>query len=107
MADIKGLPGPHLDAWEWQVDAACRGMCSSLFFHPWEERGPARERREAAAKAICRQCPVVIECRIHALAIPERYGIWGALSEAERGGTRVRVTQRTAAPAAADLEPTG
>ncbi len=107
MSNIQGLPGPRVGAWEWQLAAACRGMCSSVFFHPWEERGPARERRERAAKAICRECPVMIECQRHARAIPERYGIWGGLSEAERGGTRVRVTQRTVAPATADLEPTG
>jgi WhiB family transcriptional regulator, redox-sensing transcriptional regulator len=33
---------------------------------------------------MCRQCPVVAQCRAHALAVGEPYGIWGGLSESER-----------------------
>jgi hypothetical protein len=46
VADITRLPGAQLYHWEWQRDAACRGMDSTLFFHPPNERdtcqGPAR-----------------------------------------------------------------
>lgn len=63
---------------------SCRGMDSLFFFHPDGERGPARARREARAKAICGACPVLAQCRRHALAVQEPYGIWGGLSEAER-----------------------
>ncbi|MDQ0377478.1 WhiB family redox-sensing transcriptional regulator [Amycolatopsis thermophila] len=59
-------------------------MDSGAFFHPDGERGPARARREARAKAICQSCPVLRLCREHALAVHEPYGIWGGLSEAER-----------------------
>ena len=84
MADTKRLPGPQLDYWEWQLEAACRGMDITTFFHPTDERHPAREHRIAAAKSICRTCPVIMECRAHALAVREPYGIWGGLSEEER-----------------------
>ncbi|MBB5906172.1 WhiB family redox-sensing transcriptional regulator [Actinoalloteichus hymeniacidonis] len=59
-------------------------MDSAFFFHPDGERGPARSRREARAKEVCQQCPVLEQCRQHALAVQEPYGIWGGLSEAER-----------------------
>ncbi|MTA96041.1 MAG: WhiB family transcriptional regulator, partial [Actinobacteria bacterium] len=36
------------------------------------------------AKAICASCPVLAQCRDHALAVQEPYGIWGGLSEDER-----------------------
>ena len=75
---------PHTDDWDWQLDGACRGEDSAVFFHPDRERGSARVRREAAAKAICRECPVRERCRRHALAVREPYGIWGGLSEKER-----------------------
>lgn len=84
MADINRLPGAQLDHWDWQLDAACRGMDSSLFFHPPNERDAARENRAAGAKAICRGCPVVAECLEHALRVREPYGVWGGRTEDER-----------------------
>ena len=62
----------------------CRGVDSSFFFHPDGERGPARAQREARAKTMCSHCPVLAQCRKHALAVREPYGIWGGLSESER-----------------------
>ncbi|HYT10640.1 MAG TPA: WhiB family transcriptional regulator [Mycobacteriales bacterium] len=84
MADIRRLPGPNADLWEWQLHGACRGEGSDLFFHPEGERGPARAAREAAAKAVCGRCPVVDPCRRHAMATHEPYGVWGGMSESER-----------------------
>ena len=84
MADIRRLPVPVTEIWDWQMRGACRGMDSAFFFHPDGERGPARSRREARAKAICHACPVLEMCRKHALAVHEPYGIWGGLSESER-----------------------
>jgi WhiB family redox-sensing transcriptional regulator len=78
------LPAPVTETWEWQLQAACRGMDSSLFFHPDRERGPARAEREARAKEICHRCPVIDHCRRHALATQEPYGVWGGLTESER-----------------------
>ncbi|MFG1808849.1 WhiB family transcriptional regulator [Streptomyces sp. NPDC049040] len=84
MADFSRLPGPNADLWDWQLVAACRGVDSSLFFHPEGERGAARSAREAAAKEVCMRCPVRAECATHALAVREPYGVWGGLTEDER-----------------------
>ena len=84
MADIKLLPGARLDFYEWQKQAACRGMDSAIFFHPQAERNAAREARIAHAKAICLTCPAIRECLDHALRVREPYGIWGGRSEDER-----------------------
>lgn len=70
---------------DWQVDALCRGSHAHLFFPPSTfERKDERERREERAVAICRVCPVVGDCRDHALAIREPFGIWGGLTEIDR-----------------------
>jgi WhiB family redox-sensing transcriptional regulator len=84
MADFSRLPGPNADLWDWQLVAACRGVDSSLFFHPEGERGAARTAREAAAKEVCGRCPVRAECATHALTVREPYGVWGGLTEDER-----------------------
>lgn len=107
MPNVERLPGASTELWDWQLTAACRGMSSSYFFHPWSERGPARAEREAIAKSICQRCPVLQQCRQHALRLPERYGIWGGLSETERGGTRARVTGTAAPDKAAFTTATG
>jgi len=84
MADITRLPGRNEQLWEWQLHGRCRGMDSAKFFHPESERGPRKEERDDAAKAICAQCPVIDPCRAHALQVREPYGVWGGLTEAER-----------------------
>lgn len=84
MSDYTRLPGPALDQWEWQMQGACRAEDTALFFHPEGERGPRRSNREAAAKAVCARCPVLMTCREHALATREPFGVWGGLSEADR-----------------------
>lgn len=84
MADVRRLPVPVTDIWDWQMHGACRGMNSDLFFHPERERGPARAVRERRAKNVCGTCPVLERCRQHALAVREPYGVWGGLSVAER-----------------------
>ena len=84
MADVRRLPGPNADLWDWQLHGACRGMDSAFFFHPEGERGPARAHRETRAKQVCGSCPVLEQCRRHALAAHEPYGVWGGLSESER-----------------------
>jgi len=84
MANVRRLPGPIADIWDWQRLGLCRGRDSSQFFHPDGERGSSRNRREAAAKTVCRSCPVRAECAAHALAVREPYGVWGGFSESER-----------------------
>ena len=84
MADIRRLPVPVTNNWDWQAKGACRGMDSSHFFHAERERGPSRATREERAKQVCRSCPVLEECRRHALTVQEPYGVWGGQTEAER-----------------------
>ncbi|BBZ66067.1 putative transcriptional regulator WhiB3 [Mycolicibacterium insubricum] len=84
MPQPQQLPGPNADIWDWQMKGLCRGVDSSMFFHPDGERGRERAARENRAKAMCQSCPVLTECRTHALRVGEPYGIWGGLSESER-----------------------
>ncbi len=71
----------------WRARAACRGPETGLFFPPSNtERRDDRERREARAKAICRECPVRRDCLDHAVQVGESHGIWGGLNETERRG---------------------
>ena len=66
------------------VAGAYRETDTCVFFSPDGERGPARDAREARAKAICARCPVIRECAAYAIAAGERFGVWGGLSERER-----------------------
>jgi WhiB family redox-sensing transcriptional regulator len=84
VVDATRLPGAIGELWEWQLQAACRGMDISIFYHPKGEQKRAREGRIADAKATCNTCPVMRDCREHALSVREPYGIWGGLSEYER-----------------------
>ena len=84
MADVKRLPRPVTEVWDWQLRGRCRDMDSAVFFHPERERGDARTLRDNKAKAVCRSCPVLTECREHALAVREPYGIWGGMTAHER-----------------------
>jgi WhiB family redox-sensing transcriptional regulator len=86
MASISRLPGAFQHHWNWQLHAACRGVDTSLFFHPFGERGRAHDSREKAAKRICARCPVREACLGHALRVREPYGVWGGLAEDERTG---------------------
>lgn len=84
VADTRRLPVPVTEIYDWQMQGACRGMDSAFFFHPEGERGPARASRETRAKQVCGGCPVLEQCRRHALTVHEPYGVWGGLSESER-----------------------
>src|SRR5947199_9939905 len=84
MANVRRLPGPIADIWDWQLMGLCRGRDSAQFFHPDGERGSSRSRRELKAKTLCAACPVRAECAAHALATREPYGVWGGFTEAER-----------------------
>lgn len=84
VADTRRLPVPVVEVWDWQLQGACRGMDSAVFFHPEGERGQARADREERAKQVCLNCPVLRQCRRHALLVREPYGVWGGLSASER-----------------------
>ncbi|MEU3519933.1 WhiB family transcriptional regulator [Streptomyces sp. NPDC006654] len=82
---------PLLEQWAWQAEARCRGMDSSVFFSPPEERGSRRQSREEKAKEICAACPVREACALAALRAGETYGVWGGMTERERAVGRVRL----------------
>ncbi|MDG4791968.1 WhiB family transcriptional regulator [Micromonospora sp. WMMD1102] len=78
---------------DWRHFAVCRDESPELFF-PVGTSGPAVLQVEQA-KAVCRRCPVVVECLDYALTSGEDAGVWGGMSEEERravkrrGGLRV------------------
>lgn len=84
MPAVSRLPMPIQESYEWQHLGACRDVDPETFFSPESERGPRRRAREAVAKALCSQCPVVAECLDHALEVREPYGVWGGLNATER-----------------------
>jgi WhiB family transcriptional regulator, redox-sensing transcriptional regulator len=81
---IRAWPATLEEFWSWHMEAACRRVDTGLFYSPEGERGPRKERREAAAKQVCGACRVVELCAAYALATREPYGTWGGLSESDR-----------------------
>jgi WhiB family redox-sensing transcriptional regulator len=79
-----GAAGPALKTADWRAAAACKAD-PGLFFGPDGETASERERREAGAKALCAACPVSAECLRLFRAIGAEDGVWGGLSEADRG----------------------
>lgn len=84
MTTMLRLPSPVAENWDWQRDAACRGMDVEVFYHPPAERRSTKQRRIEQAKTICAGCPVLEQCRRQALTTREPYGVWGGLSEEDR-----------------------
>ena len=78
------LPPATTDEWDWQLEAACRGMADTWFFPPDREQAKARASRISRAKAVCAHCPALIACRDYALNNGEVFGVWGGLSEEDR-----------------------
>lgn len=71
---------PVTEELEWQLQGHCNGEDPSLFF----PEGEYRYKTTRLAKAICKGCPVITQCRTWALDRQELYGVWGGLSESER-----------------------
>ena len=69
----------------WQQTGACRSGMATDFYPPMHaERKHERLARERRAKSVCAACPVQLQCLEHAIAVDERYGIWGGLNQDER-----------------------
>jgi WhiB family redox-sensing transcriptional regulator len=70
----------------WKLKGACRARHrdGSLVHNPEiffpENRA---ERYQRPGKKICAHCPVIEQCRAHAMVFDE-FGIWGGLSEYDR-----------------------
>jgi WhiB family redox-sensing transcriptional regulator len=76
----------------WWKDAKCLGIGCQLFFppsHPDVETPRERSRREARAKAMCRECPVRSDCLQDALVSGD---------DGVRGGTTPGDRRRMTAP---------
>lgn len=80
--------------WGWQDAAACRGQDLTLFFGVEGERGAERENRERKAKQVCAFCPARQACLDYAVSRPEKYGVYGGLTEDERASERRRRMRR-------------
>ncbi|MCX6433532.1 MAG: WhiB family transcriptional regulator, partial [Actinobacteria bacterium] len=65
-----------------------------LFFHPQNERGSSRVRRDRTAKMVCAGCEVRMECADYAVRAREPYGVWGGLSEDDREHIYSRLDSR-------------
>ena len=95
MPQPQQLPGPNADVWDWQMHGHCRGVdsrCSSI--RTGNVAAPALSARCEPRR--CCACPVIAQCRSHALTVGEPYGIWGGLSESERELLLKRGIRRTA-----------
>jgi len=67
----------------------CRKREGAQFFHPDDDLGRiSRRLREAAAKRVCDDCPVRVQCATHALEVGEEYGVWGGYTENDRATLR-------------------
>lgn len=65
------------ERYDWQVQAACRGVEPEVFF-------PISDEDAWRAKEICALCAVREPCLAFSLQNRERYGVWGGITEKER-----------------------
>ena len=71
---------------DWRDRAECKDDATAdLWFVP-----PGDRHGIAAAKAICRRCPVAPECLAEAMADPSIVGVWGGTTENQRAKLRAR-----------------
>jgi WhiB family redox-sensing transcriptional regulator len=74
---------------DWRHRSACRSHDGEWWF-PDEYRGATAQLIQDRAKRICAGCPVRAECLAWALETDQRFGIWGGLTDSERGDMRGR-----------------
>lgn len=68
---------------DWRDQAACREVDPELFFPAPRARGSVKQVLQA--KRVCARCPVREVCLEWALDSGQHTGVWGGLSEDERG----------------------
>ena len=61
----------------WQDLAACAEVDGDLFF-------PNESTPSSLARALCRECPVTVECLSVAMVERIEFGIWGGLNVSQR-----------------------
>ncbi|MDP9074479.1 MAG: WhiB family transcriptional regulator, partial [Actinomycetota bacterium] len=74
------------DTDDWRRQAACRNTAPDLFF-PVGVTGQALDQIEAA-KSVCQQCSVKLDCLEFALVTNQESGVWGGTTEEERRKVR-------------------
>ena len=87
IGGVLSIPA-EFDHQAWRRSAACRDIDLTLFF-PVGSTGPAIHQI-AAAKSVCRGCPVRLACLQYALETHQNDGVWGGLDEGERRELRRR-----------------
>lgn len=70
---IEVLGGTHGPGTAWMRDAVCAQTDPDAFF-------PEKGQSSAAARLVCRGCPVRDACREWANATDQRHGVWGELT---------------------------
>jgi WhiB family transcriptional regulator, redox-sensing transcriptional regulator len=87
---------------DWRHRAACRNEDPELFFPVGEGHTAVNDAQVRSAKAVCRRCPVTVECRSFAATVNATQGVFGGMSAEERaavkrnsqrGNTRRRLTE--------------
>ena len=72
---------------DWRDRAECKDdPTPDLWFV-----APSDRHGIAAAKAICRRCPVAAECLAEAMADPSIVGVWGGTTEKQRKKMRAKL----------------
>ena len=66
----------------WVFKAKCRSADPEELF----VRGAAQRK----AAAICRNCPVIVQCAVEALDNEVEFGVWGGMTERQRRALRKR-----------------
>jgi WhiB family redox-sensing transcriptional regulator len=77
----------------WQERGHCAGAGPDLMFPEANDMAGV-----LAAKAVCEGCPVTASCLTYALDTPERFGVWGGLTEYAR--RKLRKARKAHQPAA-------
>lgn len=65
------------------ADPECQKV-PAIFFPEDFDDPQKRNAATGAAKAICRECPLIEECRTYALETNQRFGVWGGTLPHER-----------------------
>lgn len=83
---------PTLVELVFQIDkiggVPCSNATAFYFYEPYS--GLSMAEFNAAAKALCAECPLKVECLQVALEAGEPYGIWGGLTPEERRALKRR-----------------
>ena len=77
----------------WKEQAACRGLGTAMFFSDAGSPGACR-----AARAVCAQCPVTVECAEFGARFSHGHGVWGGMVPEELRSWRRRRQRQLQAP---------